>query len=463
VLNASEAAPAPKVIEDCRCHDGVRRRLVHLGSPVLSEKADAAYVALTDVAVCANHCKKLWVIAVVDQGPVDADTLRQLAIENDLANFPFFIGRVTGLNEILVLYRAGESERHKSKKLHTPGRAACFAFSAGGAVKVKLMKTVMQAVQSCDLKFASIEVREVTAGECELMSMEEANAMTEELSAVEFAAAVGNARLIEAAERSPLQTVLVKCETQLKAMRARSERARMLLREVGLENPRPIPLKDYVGLEFLVGTSRDPTTGAPVTASFAAFLKQPELHLRYSAVLLGRAGLGKTPLAISFCSYAAVAYQGHHYGTPADKASFIVANTIDMLKECTTSGQWRPYTPLFLDEFEAADARQQGIVGENSLKILVDVQSGGTLRARYHDVAIPPACPRIFASNVGSVDEWLQHLGCHEEHRAAILKRTMFFHVRASVLPPALRGSTQTAIEITPGLRASLEAALAGM
>jgi hypothetical protein len=237
----------------------------------------------------------------------------------------------------------------------------------------------------------------------------------------------------------------------------------MLLREVGLENPKPTPLKDYVGLEFLVGTSRDPISGAPVTANFAAFLKNPELHLRYSAVLLGPAGTGKTPLAISFCSYAAVAYQSHHYGTPSDKATFIVANTIDMLKECTTSGSWRPYTPLFLDEFEAADVRQQGLIGENSLKILVDVQSGGTIRARYHDVAIPPACPRIFASNVTSRDEWLQHLGCHEEHRAAILKRTMFFEVRATVLPLALRGTTQGAIEVTPGLRASLEAALAGM
>jgi hypothetical protein len=237
----------------------------------------------------------------------------------------------------------------------------------------------------------------------------------------------------------------------------------MLLREVGLENPRPIPLKDYVGLEFLVGTSRDPITGAPVTANFAAYLRQPELHLRYSAVLLGRAGLGKTPLAISFCAFAAVAYQSHHYGTAPDKATFIVANTIDLLKECTTSGQWRPYTPLFLDEFEAGDVRQQGLLGENSLKILVDVQSGGTMRARYHDVAIPPACPRIFASNVGSSDEWLQHLGCHEEHRAAILKRTMFFRVTTSVLPLALRGAAQSAIEVTPGLRAALDASLAGM
>jgi hypothetical protein len=283
------------------------------------------------------------------------------------------------------------------------------------------------------------------------------------LSAVEFAAAVGNARLVECAERTGLQAVLVKCEPQLKAMRARSERARMLLREVGLENPRPIPLKDFVGLAFLVGQSLDPVSGKAVTANFEAYLRDPELHLRYSAVLLGRAGLGKTPLAISFCAYAAVAYQGHHFGTPAEKATFIVANTVDLLKECTTSGQWRPYTPLFLDEFEAGDARQQGLLGENTLKVLVDVMSGGTLRARYHDVAIPAACPRIFASNVGSKEEWLQGLGCHEEHRAAILKRTMFFHLTSSVLPVSLRGSAPSAIEVTAALRASLDAAMSGM
>jgi hypothetical protein len=405
----------------------------------------------------------MWVIAVVLQGAVDADTLQQLVAENGLADFPFFVGRVKDIDEILVLYRAGESERHKAKKLQTTGRVTCFTLAAGGAVKVKLLKTIMQAVQSCDLKLASIEVREVTTDGAELLSMEEAHAMTEHMSVVEFAAAVGNARLVEAAERSGLQAVLVKCESQLRAMRARSERARMLLREVGLENPRPIPLKDFVGLEFLVGTSLDPVTGRPVTANFAAFLRDPELHLRYSAVLLGRAGMGKTPLAISYCSYAAIAYQGHHYGTSAEKATFIVANTIDMLKECTTSGQWKPYTPLFLDEFEAADAKQQGIVGENTLKVLVDVMSGGTLRARYHDVAIPPACPRIFASNVSTSDEWLQHLGCHQEHRAAILKRTMFFLVQSSVLPLALRGAAPSAIEVTPGLRAALDAALSGM
>jgi hypothetical protein len=72
-------------------------------------------------------------------------------------------------------------------------------------------------------------------------------------------------------------------------------------------------------------------------------------------------------------------------------------------------------------------------------------------------------CPRVFASNVGSSEEWLQHLGCHEEHRAAILKRAMFFVLRSSVLPLALRGAEQSAIEVTPGLLAALDASLARM
>jgi hypothetical protein len=452
-------------LEECRCHDGVRRRLVHLATAILVENAAAERVMLSEVTPCANHSKKLWVVCSVELDGANEEVLRKIVADNGFEASPYLVGRAKHVGEVLVMYKGGEADRHKAKKLQVEvgGRVSCLALTAAGGVRAKLMKTVQEAFRACDLVWTSMELREVTAGEDTQLSMEDAFAATEQLSAVEFAAAVGNARLVEAAERSALQTVLVKCESQLRAMRARNERARMLLREVGLENPRPIPLKDYVGLEFLVGTSRDPISGAPVTANFAAFLKNPELHLRYSAVLLGRAGLGKTPLAISFCAYAAVAYQGHHYGTPADKATFIVANTIDLLKECTTSGQWRPYTPLFLDEFEAGDVRQQGLLGENSLKILVDVQSGGTLRARYHDVAIPPACPRIFASNVGSIDDWLLHLGVHEEHRAAILKRTMFFEVRANLLPAALRGAGQGAIEVSPGLLASLEAAMSGM
>jgi hypothetical protein len=434
-----------------------------LAAVAVIENPDAVSVVLSEVTSCTNHCKKLWVIASAELGDVGEAALRKLVDDNALAPLPHFVGRVKGMNEVLVLYKGGESERHKAKKLTIDGRVTCMSLTAAGNTRAKLLKTVQEAFQACDLAVTTLALRESRADGDDELCMEAAFEQTEHLSATELAALVGNARLCSVESRTPLQRLLVKCEPQLKAMRARSERARMLLREVGLENPRPIPLKDFVGLSFLVGQSLDPVSGRAVTANFEAYLRQPELHLRYSAVLLGRAGLGKTPLAISFCAYAAAAYQGHHYGTPADKATFIVANTIDLLKECTTSGQWRPYTPLFLDEFEAGDARQQGILGENTLKVLVDVMSGGTLRARYHDVAIPAACPRIFASNVGSQDEWLQHLGCHPEHRAAILKRTMFFTVTSSVLPFALRGAEHAAIEVTAGLRSALDAALSAM
>jgi hypothetical protein len=64
---------------------------------------------------------------------------------------------------------------------------------------------------------------------------------------------------------------------------------------------------------------------------------------------------------------------------------------------------------------------------------------------------------------VGSKEEWLLGLGCHEEHRAAILKRTMFFHLTSSVLPVSLRGEAPSAIEVTVGLRAALDAAMSSM
>jgi hypothetical protein len=151
-----------------------------------------------------------------------------------------------------------------------------------------------------------------------------------------------------------------------------------------------------------------------------------------------------------------VSYQSKFYGTPAEKCYYLQGNTVDMLKEFNQGGVLRSWTPIFLDEFEAADIRQQGLLGENSLKVLTDVWEGGSIRARYHDVVMPPRVPRVFAANVTSADEWLQGLGAHEQHRAAILKRVMFFHLTQSVMPADLRGAPQTVLD--PSLAEALAA-----
>ena len=110
-----------------------------------------------------------------------------------------------------------------------------------------------------------------------------------------------------------------------------------------------------------------------------------------------------------------------------------------MLKECNQGGVLRSWTTPFLDEFEAADIKQQGLLGENSLKVLTDVWEGGSIRARYNDIVIPPKVPRIFAANCDDANAWLAQLGAHEMHRNAIMKRTIFFIVKSCLIPLELR------------------------
>ena len=289
------------------------------------------------------------------------------------------------------------------------------------------------------------------------MSMDAAFRATESLTSTELAAAVGDARLKPEDQRTDLDRVLVRCETQLKQMRAKADRARCLIRELGDETP--FPFHEFVGLDALMGEAVDPRTSLPVTMSFSQFASSYKHNLKYSCCLLGRPGLGKTPLAQSLCHVLATAYQGNAYGTEPARCYYLQANTVDMLKEFNQGGVLRSYTPVFLDEFEAADVRQQGIMGENSLKVLTDVREGGTIRARYHDVLIPPRVPRVFAANVLSADAWFASIGAEEQHRMALRKRTLFFVLTQSVMPD-WHNTTMAEDDIDPAFGTALQAVL---
>ena len=158
--------------------------------------------------------------------------------------------------------------------------------------------------------------------------------------------------------------------------------------------------------------------------SYTQYLADPALHTRFSVCLLGPPGYGKTPLAKSTAAYLAAAYQGKFYDTPPERCYFIQANSVDALRAC--QHVLKEWTPLFLDEFIPGD-RQQSRLGENGLKILTDVPQGGTLRIMYGSLIFPAFCPRLFAANATSAEEWLDRLGTNPLHRDAVLKRTLFF------------------------------------
>ena len=291
--------------------------------------------------------------------------------------------------------------------------------------------------------------------------MNDAYTEVQHLSGPEFAELVGDAKMKCEPDRTDLEKVLVKCEAQLKTMRSKAERAHALVREVGLENPPVLPFRAYQGLDRLKGSALDAITGDPIACTFTEYVHNPDLHMQYVACLLGKGGLGKTPLCKSACVYWAVSYQGKFYGTPPEKCYYLQCNTVDMLKEFKQGGVLKSWTPIFLDEFQAADIKQQGIVGENGLKVLCEAWEGGTIRARYHDIILPTSVPRIFAANVASSAAWLNHLGVDDMHRIPIMKRVMFFHVTTALVPEQMRNKKLVVLDT--GLKDALAAGLSYM
>ena len=249
-----------------------------------------------------------------------------------------------------------------------------------------------------------------------------------------------------------VEFTLLRCWSQIRAVRARRA-AGGLVREAGLEQPRPLALECFMGLgSSLIGELYDPVGSRTHKVTYAQYLADPELHLRYTACLLGPAAHGKTPLAKSSAISFAVAYQAMAYKTPANRCFYVQANSVDMLR--CVQHFLKPFVPIFLDEFEAADVRQQGHLNENSLKVLCDVGEGGTVRVRYGSIVFPQQCPRLFAANCASPEAWLKRIGADPIHLEAIKKRTIFFSVSEPLVPSS--AARRSAIEPTR-LRAALE------
>ena len=145
------------------------------------------------------------------------------------------------------------------------------------------------------------------------------------------------------------------------------------------------------------------------------------------------------------------------YGTEESEAYYVMANTIDLLKELNQNDLLKEWVPLFLDEFETGDTAQVGALSANALKVLVDVPAGGSIRCRYHDLVLAPNMPRLFAANAASSDEWLQSIGASSaQHRLAVEKRMLFFCMSSSVVPLQFQNRTGMQSLIDPRLKAAL-------
>lgn len=320
------------------------------------------------------------------------------------------------------------SRSHRDSVL--PTGSLLYGLPRGGGstdTLVELLRSLQAESIEC---YGDLELRVATVRTP--LCMETAVESLKRFSDEELTIMCGNARLKGVRERSELEDVLLTCWSHIRAVRARRA-AGGLVHEVALELPKPLALEAFAGLELLTGTLYNPVTDETSNVSYAEYLRNPELHLRFAACLLGAGGLGKTPLAKSTAVYLATAYQQLAYGTPTGRCYYIQANSVDTLRAC--GHFFKPYIPIFIDEFQAADVRQQGPLGENGLKVLCDVPEGGTLRVRFGSIVFPQCCPRIFAANCATPEDWLQKLGSNEVHLGAIRKRVVFFRVGHRLVP----------------------------
>lgn len=408
--------------------------------PATAEAADMApvLIATRTVSIVAMPKPMLWRGNGTLKRPVELKALSK----TKGASWVYLEASATEPRELYeALHDHGGVQGLLAASTNVPGRCAALlckrrhaqlepgvwdgAFSLGkgrgGTRVVDLVSQFLRAPTS----YGDLELRK-PAEKPGPLDLERAVKELQGLSDEDLVLMCGNARLKPALERTDLDGILLRCWSHIKVLRARRA-AGGLVHEVATEQPKALPLDQFIGLESLAGELHDPTTGQSRRITYAEFLRDPELHLRFAACLLGAGGLGKTPLAKSTAVYLATAYQQMAYGTPPGRCYYIQANSVDTLRAC--GHLLKPYVPVFVDEFEASDVRQQGPLGENGLKVLCDVPEGGTLRVRFGSIVFPPSTPRLFAANCSSPDAWLRKLGADSVHLGAIKKRVAFFVV----------------------------------
>jgi hypothetical protein len=184
---------------------------------------------------------------------------------------------------------------------------------------------------------------------------------------------------------------------------------------------------DYVDLNALIGERVDELSGLPVRVSYMSFLRDPRLHRRYAAVVLGNnetSGWGKSSLAES-SARAWCLDRCERNGLPLESAMYLRVNSIDSIRAHQKSIDG--IGTFIFDEVVLADRSQVQHMSENGVKSLLDVTRPADLRAREHQVILPADVPRIFTANSGSLEEWLGDVVVHIRDCIPIFRRAFVF------------------------------------
>jgi len=172
---------------------------------------------------------------------------------------------------------------------------------------------------------------------------------------------------------------------------------------------------------------------------------------KFSLVLYGAAGLGKTPLGKLLCCLLS---KGLQTSVSLDERFYVVSGTVDGLRQICH--ELVPGTAILLDD--VTPSAMQGSrepLTVDQVKHLCNIVGHETISARFNDLVIPDSCPRIFTSNCVSPHDWMhtlpynifgmdnaaQRRAACSPHATAILKRVCFAEVVSPIVASGQRES----------------------
>jgi hypothetical protein len=162
-------------------------------------------------------------------------------------------------------------------------------------------------------------------------------------------------------------------------------------------------------------------------------------------VPFGAPQLGKTPLARAFAAFVA---QSDLRESKPERPVFVFTGTVDALRRLNEQGSLADGPPIVLDEWaprQVACGPQAG--GIDSIKNILDASGARTIQARYSDMSLPRSARVVTTQCLSKIVPELEYaeravpehvLGLGDDV-LAVLKRAVFFHVQAPVLPQEIR------------------------
>ena len=209
------------------------------------------------------------------------------------------------------------------------------------------------------------------------------------------------AKKIPKKERNERESVIVSCSAELRAIKKiRSDKNVTNSSTTRFADDQSIPeYRKLTALHAHTCFTMDVETGAMITVTVDQCMRSG-MFLEYSLVMLGSAGLGKTPAAESIMKVLANYFPREH-----DRAFFVKVGTSDALRKC--GPLLKEGIPILLDDVTPSNARgTRGAMPIDEIKHLTNVRSAEVVDARNSDIVLFAQQPRIFTSNAQSPREW---------------------------------------------------------